>query len=46
MWDQGWFPESGLTGNRETMQQLFVQKELVQVMLQPKLPFLPDGKCA
>ena len=24
MWDQGWFPESGLTGNRETMQQLFV----------------------
>lgn len=35
MWDQGWFPESGLTGNRETMQQLFVQKELVQVMLQP-----------
>lgn len=35
MYDKGWFPESGLTGNRETMQQLFVQKELVQVMLQP-----------
>ncbi len=31
----GMVPESGLTGNRETMQQLFVQKELVQVMLQP-----------
>lgn len=44
MWDQGWFPESGLTGNRETMQQLFVQKELVQVMLQPNyLAYLTDN---
>ena len=44
MWDQGWFPESGLTGNRETMQQLFVQKELVQVMLQPNyLSYLTEN---
>lgn len=44
MWDQGWFPESGLTGNRETMQQLFVQKELVQVMLQPNyLEYLTEN---
>lgn len=35
MWDQGWFPESGLTGNRETIQQLFVQGELLQAVLLP-----------
>lgn len=44
MWDKEWFPESGLTGNRETMQQLFVQKELVQVMLQPNyLSYLTEN---
>ncbi len=44
MWDQGWFPESGLTGNRETMQQLFVQKELAQVILQPSyLSYLTEN---
>ena len=35
------------TGNRETMQQLFVQKELVQVMLQPNyLSYHLTEKCA
>lgn len=44
MWDNGWFPESGLTGNRETMQQLFVQGEIAQVMLQPNyLEYLTEN---
>jgi len=34
MWDKGWFPESGLTGNRDTMLQLFVQEEMPQLLIQ------------
>ena len=35
MWDKGWFPESSLTATRETMQQLFVQGELGQLLIIP-----------
>lgn len=44
MWDAGWFPESGLTGDRDTMTQLFVQKKMPQLLIQPNyLQYLEEN---
>ncbi|WP_319558910.1 extracellular solute-binding protein [Marispirochaeta sp.] len=34
MWDKGYFPESALTANRDAMLQLFVQKNMAQLLIQ------------
>ncbi len=44
MWDKGWFPESGITDTRETMQQLFVQGKVAQVATVPNiLSYMADN---
>jgi ABC-type glycerol-3-phosphate transport system substrate-binding protein len=35
MWDRGWFPEHGITANRDVMAQSFIQGQLAQFCIVP-----------